>query len=256
MGSEPHSFVGRLTASALGHTGQKDRPHYLSLLDDAFVAAPPVYGEKWFGDLFRTLGRNPNWVASLMASDSYMEGYSAGRLWQYAGVLDNPMLSQSMLRHADDEARHSRIFTKTLFKTFPSLENPTLLDELNRNAPDLDRHPSYPDDFPSPSEEEILNSMILINLFEIKALVLGKLMQPLAVAHAPEDHKRVVSRMLGAIVGDEAHHIRYSADFIEHACQQGHRDVVATALRDFQQTLNEVTARELHDEPPLDTYPL
>lgn len=256
MGSEPHSFVGRLTASALGNIDQKDRNHYLSLMDDAFIAAPPVYGEKWFGDMFRTLGRNADWVASLMASDSYMEGYSAGRLWQYAGVLDDAPLSQAMLRHADDEARHSRIFTKTLFKTFPSLQTPALHDELSRNAPDLAHHPSYPDDFPCPSEEEILNSMILINLFEIKALVLGKLMQPLAVAHAPEGNKRVVERMLGAIVGDEAHHIRYSADVIEQACRQGHRDFVATALRDFQQTLNEVTARELHDEPTQDAYPL
>lgn len=241
----PASFVGDLTLSALAKLDQKKRPYYEALIDQAFIASPPAYGKEWFGDQFRAHGRDAGWVASLMASDAYMEGYSAGRLWQYAGVLKDESLASAMRRHAMDEAKHSKIFTRTFFKAFPSLLEEDLQVKLDAYSPDLAIHPGYPDDFPKPSELELLNSMILINLYEIKALLLGKLMQPIAVAHAPEENKELVHKMLGTIIADEVHHIRYSADYIEQACRDGHSEFVGSALQDFQQTMNQIVETEL-----------
>jgi hypothetical protein len=218
------------------------------LLDDAFVTIPPAYQDEWFGNLFRGHGRDPSWLASLLASDSYMEGYSARRLWQYAATLPDPELARRMRKHATDEARHSKIFSRATLKTFPTLEAPEIRVQLDGNAPNLKAEQLYLEAGWWPSEEEILTSMILVNLFEIKALVLGLMTKPLVIAHAPEANRTILRKMFDAIIRDEADHIDYSADYLERACRSGKRGLVGAALREFTGTMNELTYREL-DEP-------
>jgi hypothetical protein len=245
MGGAPRSNAGRLAASALARVDQTPRTHYLALLDDAFVATPPHYATQVFGDLFRKCGQDPSWLASLLASDSYMEGYSGRRLWQYAGLLQDQELAQRMQKHAMDEVRHSKIFARALIKTFPVLASDVLRNDLARNAPDLETVPIRTLDDPVPDAEEVLTSLILINLFEIKALVLGMLIKPLVIAHSPERNRALLGKMLDTIIADEARHISYSAEFIESACLNGQRDRVRHAFRDFQSTLNQVAATDL-----------
>jgi hypothetical protein len=245
MDGGPRSIAGRLAATAVARVDQTPRTHYLALLDDAFVAAPPHYATQGFGDLFRKCGSDPSWLASLLASDSYMEGYSGRRLWQYAGLLQDQILAQRMRKHAMDEVRHSKIFARTLIKTFPVLASDELRGDLARNVPDLRTVPTRAPDDPVPSAEEVLTSLILVNLFEVKALVLGLLIEPLVIAHSPECNKAVLRKMLDTVIADEARHIAYTAEFIESACVNGQRDFVRNALRDFQNTLNQVAATEL-----------
>lgn len=237
-------------ATAITRVDTTSRVHYLDLLDEALLAAPPHYTTQWFGDLFRKCGRDASWLASLLASDSYMEGYSGKRLWQYAGLLQDQKLAQRMQEHAMDEVRHSKIFARALIKTFPVLASDELRNDLARNAPTLGTVPTRTLDDPVPDAEEVLTSLILINLFEIKALVLGMLMKPLVIAHSPECNRTVLRKMLDTVIADEACHISYSADFIESACLNGHRDLVRDALRDFQNTLNQVAATELEGDCP------
>jgi hypothetical protein len=245
MDGELKTFVARLTASTLALIDQRKRPLFLMLLDAAFADVPPAYASAWFGDLFRKRAREADWVASLLASDSYMEGYSAGRLWQYSGIQSDRRLGNSLRRHAMDEARHSKMFTSVLFKTFPNIESEPLRTEMATNTPDLATHPTYPTDYPAPGEEELLNSMIMVNLFEIKALVLGKLFRPVVTAYAPEDAKIAVDGMMSAILEDEGHHIAYSASVIEDACCRGQQSYVEVALRDFQDAQNRVAVADL-----------
>src|SRR3546814_551491 len=120
----------RLTAATLAQNDRRQRPEFLMRLDEAFADVPPTYACAWFGDLFRKRAREADWVASLLASDSYMEGYSAGRLWQYAGIQSDPGLGDSLRRHGMDEARHSKMFTSVLFKIFPRLESEFLHSEM------------------------------------------------------------------------------------------------------------------------------
>lgn len=248
MNDLPRSFVARLMQSVVSSTGAAIGSNYLALIDKAFLAEPPVYASQWFGDLFRRRGRDPSWVVSLLAADSYMEGYSAGRLWQYAEKLDDPGLAQAMRRHARDEAKHSRLFSSTIFRAFPSLVDQELRTKLESNAPSFSSIAERSCELDSPSPDEVLSSMLLVNLFEIKALVLGMLTKPMVIAHAPNERWDVLRKIFDVIILDEARHIRYSADYLEGACMRGGRSAVEDALRDFQATLNTVTLAELEKD--------
>lgn len=239
------SPTARVTADAMHTIGERPGQHYIALLDAAFSEIPPQFEEPWFGNLFRHRGRDPTWVASLLASDSYMEGYSAKRLWQYAAQLGDEKLAHRMRRHAADEARHSKIFGAAILKTFPELASGDLRTDLDRNAPSLTTGQAYLEDGWRPDAEEVLTSLILINLFEIKALVVGMMLKPLVLAHAPEHNRRSLRKMLDLIIRDEASHISYSAAFLEVACVSGQREQIGSALRDFQNTLNQVMRSEL-----------
>lgn len=245
--SGKHTFVGNLALASLKSLDNTDRPFYQQAINHACSSSPPPYGMQWFGNEFRRLGRNPKWLVNLIISDVDMEGYSAWRLWEYADSLSDKKLADQMREHALDEERHSRMFAKILFNVFPSLKSQALLQQLKAYAPGLRNNFKINENYtlPEPSSDETLNSMILINLYEVKALILGKLLLPVVLAHAPETHRARLANALNTIIQDEAHHIRYSADFIEDACQNGDKEFVFTTIEEFQHTLNIITESEL-----------
>lgn len=248
--TSPRSCVGGLVLRALDSIGAGARlTIYGALIDDVFDAVPPVYAQSDFGNVFRLRSRDASWVASLLASDSYMEGYSASRLWQYASSLSDQVVADSIRRHARDEAKHSRMFAASVFKAFPTLEDPDLRVSLESNTPELSDVQVGAHLLDVPSQEELLNSMMLVNLFEIKALVLCKLMKPVVLAHAPDGNRQVLDRLFNAIERDECQHIRYSASFLEQASSAFGGAHIKEALISFQCALNRVVCDELHEAP-------
>lgn len=248
MKSTPRSLAGQVVWRALDATGEPHLPRYRALIDSAFADVQPAYATTSFGDLFRRRGRDATWVASLLASDSYTEGYSATRLWQYASSLPDPRMGQSLRRHATDEAKHSKLFATALLKTFPQLESPALRQDLASNTPDLQRVDVRTALLDPPSPEELLSSMLLINLYEVKALFLCMLTKPVTLAHAPHESVPALTPLFDAIAQDEGHHIRYTAAVLERVCQEGHEDMVRAMLRDFQDSINQVTYGDLETD--------
>jgi hypothetical protein len=246
MKNLPETVISNLTVASLSNIEDVKRPFYERALHDACSSSPPPYGMQWFGEEFRCRGRDPSWLASLLVSNADMEGYSAGRLWKYGVTIADKTLSDGMLKHANDEAKHSKMFARILLEIFPELESEELKAQLRQYVPEL-CHASTGSDEESkaPAFEELLNSLILVNLFEVKALVLVKLLTPLVMAHAPKKSRVRVHKMMDVIIADEAHHIRYSADFIEEACRNGYMDFAQSAVKEFQATLNLVTESEL-----------
>jgi hypothetical protein len=120
MKTPPETFIGNLTITSLSNINDVRRPFYEQALHYACSFSPPPYGMQWFGEEFRRRGRDPSWLASLLVSDADMEGYSAGRLWQYGVTIADKSLSDGMLKHAKDEAKHSKMFAGMLFETFHS----------------------------------------------------------------------------------------------------------------------------------------
>lgn len=239
------SFVGQLALESISTISRDERPYYDHAIKYASETCPPPYGMHWFGDEFRRLGRNNTWLANLLVSDSDMEGYSAGRLWQYAQTIQDSATAHGMQVHAKDEAIHSKIFAKMLYLAFPSVKSEELTTQLAGYSPELKKFIDPSIELPPPSYEELLNSMILVNLYEIKALVLGKLLTPLVLAHTPAESRSLVQKMMKRILADEAKHILYSADYIETACREGYGDFVLSAIKEFQGTLNLVTETDL-----------
>jgi hypothetical protein len=183
-------------------------------------------------------------------SDVDMEGYSAARLWQYGKSVGWGLASLGLQQHAVEEAKHSRIFSKILFELFPYLATKELVGKLDSCSPRIDSSEivSSTSWEAGPNFEEVLNSMLLVNLYEIKALYLEHLLRPVVTAYANETSITKLDRMMALLIRDEINHIRYSAEIINIACQNGYRSYCEQALSEFTSTLDRVVEAELDGE--------
>jgi hypothetical protein len=107
------------------------------------------------------------------------------------------------------------------------------------------------------SFEETLNTAILINLYETKALILGHLIQPVILAYSHPRNQKRLKKITDNLLLDELRHIRYSASFLEKASANGHGDMIYNGMEEFQSVLNDITlvdlsASEHHRFNPLD----
>ena len=223
---------------ALSGTACWDGGGYLDALTRALDDARPNFETPRYHAAFREQAVDRDWFASLLASNLYMEGYSAGRLLQYSGVVGDRALQRDLARHARDEARHSRQFYDLIFLVFPHLDTPALRADANANVVDLDAIIPCPADYPAPPPDELLNSLILMNLFEIKALYLGNYLKPFVRAHTPTADARVAEAIIGGIAGDECHHIAYTARHIDAYVRERGTADVASLMSGFIEQMN------------------
>ncbi|MEZ2310493.1 hypothetical protein AB6809_28010 [Paraburkholderia sp. RCC_158] len=245
MSADP-SFVCRFVEEHLARSDGLARATYAKLLAHAFTGNEPPYGRAWFGNEFRRRSRDQEWLISLLLSNVDMEGYSAGRLWEYSQRLGQTAIARGVRKHAYDEAKHSRMFARITFNTFPRIATEKLRTKLHGCAPKFESVPSGAKaEFESYDFQELLNSLILINLFEIKALFLERLLTPVILAHAPDANRAKLERAMAIIVTDEVGHISYTADFLAALARQGYQEQVMVSMREFQTVLNEVTEKEL-----------
>ncbi len=224
-----HNLTRDVVSDAFASVAKWSGGDYVTALDLALKQVRPNFETKAYESAFRENAVDQQQFASLLGSNLYMEGYSAGRLKQYAGVIENPQLKRDLFRHAADEARHSRQFFELLCLVFPDLVQGVVKEEAERNVIDLDAVSECPRGYPAPPEEEVLNSLILMNLFEIKALILGNMIKPFAVAHAPQANAQQAGAIVTTIARDECHHIAYTARHIDRFIKlQGPAPVAAT----------------------------
>lgn len=221
-------------------------PHFQKALNAALTKHPPPYSYNHFATNYRQLAKKPAWFAGLLMSDADLEGYSAKQLWAYSQTLDDPDFAQEMRRHARDEARHARMFGGLLFTLFPHLATEDNTMKLQAMAPKLG-HSTAGEGTARRTVplEESLNSAILINLHEIKALILEQLLTPTLAAYAEASDIQSVTQIAKRLIQDEIEHIRYTAEYIEKAAHSGYQDYIMEAVSDFQRTLNQVTLADL-----------
>jgi len=235
--------VGDLTCRHLGGSAMCDS--YGQALRSAFLASPPIYATTGFADHYRKRARDRSWFASLLVSDCDLEGYSAGQLARYASEVGDERFACGLIAHAADEARHSRIFASLLVGVFPQLEDTALREKLAGMAPRLKSRGYGSTVGFGAVDEGLLSSAILINLHEVKALVLEHLLRPLALAHAPEANRGKIGRQLQVLIEDEVQHIRYSAEYIRHAAASGWDAAITEMMAEYQALMNEVTEQEI-----------
>lgn len=240
------NFVSEFVVHTLHDDADRSLARYEASLRNACESSPPPYGMGWFGEAYRRLTRNPSWFASLLASDAHLEGYSARQLWAYAGTSIDPDFARDLRLHASDEARHSRMFAKLLFVIFPEVETTELRQKLSDMSPRLKlREAQPPKEQESRPYSELLNTVILINLFEAKALVLERLLQPTLLAYCSPENERRVRRASDALIADEVRHVRYTANYLERASAMGYSDYIFQVMADFQDILNITTLNEV-----------
>lgn len=238
------NVVASITLKAL-NIGEK-LPHFQKALKYALSKHPPPYSYNKFAANYRQLAKKPAWFAGLLMSDADLEGYSAKQLWAYSQTLADPDFAEAMRGHARDEARHARMFGGLLFTLFPHLGTDENKVKLGAMAPKLKEVKASKDKAQrAVPKEETLNSAILINLHEIKALILEQLLTPTLQAYAESSETQSVTNIAKRLIQDEVEHIRYTAEYIEKAANSGYQEYIMEAMADFQRTLNQVTLSDL-----------
>lgn len=237
------NFISEFTIENIESGEAANLPNYYAALNNACESNPPPYGESWFGEEYRRMSRDPSWFANLLISDADLEGYSAKQLWIYANCVTDSALAHDLRLHAIDEARHSRLFGKLLFTIFPSTVTTELREKLEEMSPKLQIKEvnEEVDNSQIMTYDESLNSLILINLFEIKALVLQRLLQPTLFAYGNSGMNPRIQSTTNSLIVDEIRHISYTAKYLEKAATTGYYDYICMAMADFQKYLNHVT---------------
>ncbi len=88
-------------------------------------------------------------------------------------------------------------------------------------------------------EQLVMDTLIQINLLEIRALVLQLLLRPVLQAYAKPEDLQKVTTMSDKFISDESNHIGYSAYCIEEYIKQGNRDWVREMMIRRQASVNE-----------------
>lgn len=234
-GPQTFDVVAGVLQSCSGWDGGR----YLEVLGLALDRVRPNFESEAFRDAFRQQAIDRPWFASLLASNLYMEGYSAGRLQQYGQVIGEQRLAAHLQRHAEDEARHSRLFHELLFATFPELlQDEGFRGEADDNVVDLASVSRCPPDYPVPAQEEVFNSLVLMNLYEVKAAFLGNYLLPFACAHAPAASADRVGSVLRSILQDEGHHITYTAKHLDQRIAEWGFDAAVETVAGFIELMN------------------
>lgn len=240
------NFISEFVIENLQVGKSRSLQQYCTFLRNSCETNPPPYGEHWFGKEYRRMARNPSWFANLLISDADLEGYSSKQLWIYANSVNDSKMSKDLKRHAIDEARHSKIFGKILFLIFPEIATDELREKLNEMSPSLSLNGIETSELNtvSVSYKETLNSLILINLFEIKALLLQRLLQPTLFAYGNSELNPKIQRSTNSLIADEIRHISYTAEYLEAAASIGYSDYIYSAMSDFQKYLNQITLEQ------------
>lgn len=247
------SFIANLVRSSL--SGDERLDAYFSLLEKVTAASPPAFATRQFGQQYRSGAINKPWFASLLLNDADMEGYSAHQLWQYSTLTPDLELKEGLKKHARDEARHAGMFGALLLNILPSMDTPEIRQRLRSLRPKLADPALSPPTKSHFDMDSLVNTAVLINLHEVKALVLEKLLHPLALAHSAAAARPRTDAILNTLTKDEVEHIRYSALFMVRMMNSGYRSYIDSAMSEFLDAVNDVTWDEMDikQDAPRDT---
>jgi len=238
------SFVADLTLDALRDAGAAPLPGYAAALTAAEEAAPPPFGEAWYGKKFRRLASDPRWLAHSLVANASIEGDGARKLWKIAAASPDPETARQIKRHALDESRHARLYVAMMRLAFPGSVTEPLATDLKALSPGYRPQHELPA-VPPATEEDELDDLIQMNLGEIRTRIHQLLLRPMIRAHADAPRVEEVTAVVESLLRDETAHIFYTARLIDDACQRGRGDFVQRTMAARLAEFNDITLREV-----------
>jgi hypothetical protein len=238
------NVVSELTISALRQSDGAGLVGYASCLSKACERYPPPFGMAWYGDKYRQVASDPNWLAASLVANSQKEGEGSKKLWRLAGRTADVEMAHAVRRHAVDESRHAILYIAMLDIVFPDAVSDELRPELMGLSPRygmLDR----PTLFPASAAEHILDEIIQMNIGEIRTRIHQLLLRPMITAHCLPNARKKLTRVLDSLLADETRHIEYTARLIEKAIISGWGRFVAETTERRLKEFNEITLSEV-----------
>jgi len=243
--------VSELTIAELRNIGA-EFPVYNQCLREAFDAAPPPHAKAWYGNLYRSLSKKPEWFARSLMINSHQEGFGSRRIWEFSRRIEDTTVAELVRGHSMDESRHSKMFAGLLDTIFPgSIQSDSLREEVRAFSPGYTKKNHPPTDYDPAlgmTPEAVMRELISVNIVEIRALVLQLLLRPMMHAYCKVEDRERILRASETLISDEVKHIRYSAYCIERHAELGHGEYVRATMLDCQRACNEEFLAEVATE--------
>jgi len=198
----------------------------------------------WYGEKYRNVAADPNWLALSLIANAAKEGEGAQKLWRLVARTEDQEVAEQIRMHAVDEARHARLYIVLLETAFPEAVSEELRPSL------LALSPGYsPKDRPTTSqpvaENYVLDELIQMNIGEIRTRIHQLLLRPVLTVYCPSDRRGKLQKILDSLLDDETRHIEYTARLIERGCNRGFGDFVYHTMAKRLDEFNHITLREV-----------
>lgn len=219
-----------------------DCPDYWSNLSQACDAAPPPFGESWYGELFRRHATDMQWLVQIIALNARKEADGARQLWRFSRKIADPSIRIQVKDHAIDEARHSSFYIALLGLMFPGDISDTDLQSLRGVVPKFDRNDDSLESDRMASMEDVLDEIVQMNIGEIRTLINQMLMRPMVDIMTPKPNRERALKLIDGLGDDEATHIAYTARIIDRL---GEPELTSHFMRLRLEEFNQITMAEL-----------
>lgn len=240
------NIVTELTVKALRAHGGAGWPHYRDALITACRKAPPPFGTRAYGEIFRDAARDPGWMAISLIENAEGEGEGARRLWDLAACTPDARVAAQVKAHAIDESRHSRAYVAMLDLAFPGVVDDEFHAQLTALSPGYtQRSPLEPHAGSSYASPITLDDLIQMNIAEIRTLVHHLLQRPVLLGYCAPERRRRLARVLDSLRRDEIGHIAYTAAQIEEFARRGEAGVVNRLMQERMSDFNALTNQDL-----------
>src|SRR5437667_10452125 len=101
------NIVAELTLTALREQGTGSLDGYGECLRAVCAAFPPPFGAARYGEKYRGLAINPQWLIGSLITNAGKEGEGSRKLWELAGRTSDPDIAAQIRQHSLGETGHA-----------------------------------------------------------------------------------------------------------------------------------------------------
>ena len=240
------NIVAGLTMKALRTHGGGAWPHYRDALITACRKAPPVFGTRAYGKIYRDTASDPCWMALSLVKNTEGEGDGSRHLWDLAASTPDVRMAAQVKAHAIDESRHSRAYVAMLDLAFPGVIDDEFHAQLTTLSPGYTQRSALEPHAGSAYASPItLDDLIQMNIAEIRTLVHHLLQRPVLLGYCAPEPRRRLANLLDALRRDEIRHIAYTAALIEEFARSGEAGPVNRLMQERMSDFNAITNQDL-----------
>jgi hypothetical protein len=240
------NFVAGLTVKALRAHGGAAWPHYRDALITACRKAPPPFGTRAYGEIYRDAATDPCWMALSLIQNAEGEGEGSRHLWDLAACTPDARVAARVKAHAIDESRHSRAYVAMLDLAFPGVVDDEFHAQLTTLSPGYtQRSPLEPHEGSPYASPITVDDLIQMNIAEIRTLVHHLLQRPVLLGYCAPERRRRLAHLLDALRLDEIGHIAYTAALIEEFARSGEAGAVKRLMQERMSDFNAFTNQDL-----------
>jgi hypothetical protein len=240
------NVVAELTLKALRVHRGAAWSHYSDALITACRKAPPPFGTKDYGKIYRDVARDRSWMAISLIQNAQGEGEGSGHLWDLAACTPDARVAAQVKAHAIDESRHAKAYVAMLDLTFPGVVDDEFHAQLTSLSPGYtQRSPLEPRDGSAYASAITLDDLIQMNIAEIRTLVHHLLQRPMLLGYCAPERRLRLARLHDRVRLDEVRHIAYTAALIDEFARRGEAGVVKRLMQERMSDFNAITNEDL-----------